>query len=146
MKKEVLVRFSGANSYENDNQDQVEFLTTGNLYKKNNKYYLKYQEQYQEFSKGEVQTVLKIEENKVTIIRTGAANTQMILEKGKTHTSHYETEEGSYTIGVLSDDVFIDMNEEKGRLILHYDVMLNNLLASKNQIQLTFEEVLKTNE
>ena len=138
MKKDVMVSFKSYNKYEEDNTDKIEFLTKGNFFEKDGKYYLKYEEK-NEFDS--VTTTLKIEEGKVTILRYGATNTQMIIEKGKKHLNYYETPHGAFTVGVYSDDVDIKIGEKEGKIKLNYDVELNNVITSKNTIKLDFKEV-----
>ena len=87
MKKDVMVSFKSFNKYEEDNSDKMEFLTRGSFYEKDGKYYLKYEEKNENDS---VTTTLKIEDNKITIIRFGASNTQMIVEQGKKHLNYFQ--------------------------------------------------------
>lgn len=138
MKKNVMVSFKSFNKYEEDNSDKIEFLTKGSFFEKDGKYYLKYEEKNENES---VTTTLKIEDNKVTILRYGAANTQMIVEKGKKHLNYYETPHGSFTIGVYSDNIDININEKEGNINLNYDVEFNNVIASRNIIKVNFREV-----
>ena len=133
-----MVSFKSFDKYEEDNSDKIEFLTKGSFYEKDGKYYLKYEEKNEQDS---VTTTLKIEDNKVTIIRYGATNTQMIVEKGKKHLNYYETPHGAFTIGVYSDKVDININEKKGNIKLNYDIEFNNAIASRNTINVDFEEV-----
>lgn len=133
-----MVSFKSFNKYEEDNSDKIEFLTKGSFFEKEGKYYLKYEETHENES---VTTTLKIENNKVTILRYGAANTQMIVEKGKKHLNYYETPQGAFTIGVYSDNVDIKINEKEGNIRLNYDVEFNNVIASRNTIKVNFKEV-----
>ena len=138
MKKDVMVSFKSFNKYEEDNSDKMEFLTRGSFFEKDGKYYLKYEEKNENDS---VTTTMKIEDNKVTIIRFGASNTQMIVEQGKKHLNYYETPHGAFTIGVYSDKVDINIGEKEGNIRLNYDVEFNNAIASRNTIKVDFKEV-----
>jgi len=133
-----MVSFKSFNKYEEDNSDKIEFLTKGSFFEKDGKYYLKYEETNENES---VTTTLKIEDNKVTILRYGASNTQMIVEKGKKHLNYYETPQGAFTIGVYSDSVDININEKEGNIRMNYDVEFNNVIASRNTIKVNFKEV-----
>ena len=138
MKKDVVISLKGTNKYEGSGKDNIELTVGGNLFLKNGKHYLK----YDQVENGEkVSTTLKIEENKVTVLRTGAMQSQMIVEKGKKHLSYYETPQGALTIGVYSNDVLVDINEDKGKLRLSYDIELNNTVASRNIVDINFKEV-----
>ena len=64
MKKDVMVSFKAYNKYEEDNSDKIEFLTKGNFFEKDGKYYLEYEEVSEQDS---VKTVLKICRNQSSI-------------------------------------------------------------------------------
>lgn len=133
-----MVSFKGFNRYEESNSDKIEFITKGNFFEKEGKYYLKYDEEHDD---EKVSTTIKIENNKVTILRFGETNTQMTIEKGKKHFNYYETPAGAFTIGVYSDKVDIDIDENKGKIKLNYDVELNSVIASRNVIKVDFKEI-----
>lgn len=138
MKKDVMVSFKSYNKYDEDNSEKIEFLTKGDFFEKDGKYYLKYEEQ-NEYDK--VTTTLKIEGEKVTILRYGATNTQMIVEKGKKHLNYYETPHGAFTVGVYSDEVDVNINGNEGNIRLNYNIELNNVITGRNIIKVDFKEV-----
>lgn len=138
MKKDVLVTFKSTNAYDFDENDQVVFQTAGTFYDKDGKYYLKYNE---ELNDVKVSNTLKIEENKVTIMRFGEVNTQITVEQGKKHLNYYETPEGTFLMGIFGDKVNIDLNEKKGSILLRYGVEFNNSLTTHNTIDVKFEEI-----
>ncbi len=140
MKKQVLITVKGSNHYEENQMDAVEFLTTGDFYEKQGKYYIKYEEADQS-GMPDTTTTLKIEPSRVTITRFGKNNSQMVIEQGKKHIGHYETPYGGFTVGVISESADIRVNETSGRLDLKYDVELNDIVTSHNNICVTFKEV-----
>ncbi len=138
MKKEVLVSFTSYNAYEEAQADKIVFETKGNFYLKDGKFYLKYEE---EINDNKVSNTLKIEDKKVTIMRFGEVNTQITVEQGKKHLNYYETGEGSFLMGIYGDHVDIDIREKKGHILLKYGVEFNNVLTTKNTIDVKFEEL-----
>ncbi|MBE7021402.1 MAG: DUF1934 domain-containing protein [Ruminococcaceae bacterium] len=138
MKKDVIVSFTSYNAYEDAQADKVVFETKGSFYLKDGKHYLKYDEQINETK---VSNTLKIEEKKVTIMRFGEVNTQITVEQGKKHLNYYETGEGSFLMGIYGDRVDIDISGKKGHILLKYGVEFNNVLTTKNTIEVKFEEV-----
>ncbi len=140
MKKQVLITVKGNNQYEKDNGDTVEFLTTGDFYEKQGKYYIRYEEA-DPSGIPDTTTTLKIEPSRVTITRFGKNNSQMVIEQGKKHIGHYETPYGGFTIGVISENADIRVGERGGVLDLTYDVELNDIVTSHNNICVTFKEV-----
>lgn len=138
MKKDVLVTFMSNNAYEMAENDQVVFQTAGTFYKKDGKFYLSYSEEINDIK---VSNTLKIEDNKVTIMRFGEVNTQITVEQGKKHLNYYETPEGTFLMGIFGDKVDINLNDKKGSILLKYGVEFNNSLATHNTIDVKFEEI-----
>lgn len=139
MEKQILLRFKSENGYIEGDADSVEFVAPGSLFFKNDKCYIKYTEALGSESETFKVTV-KIEENKVTILRYGEVNTQMVLQAGKKNVSYYETPCGSIVVGVIADTMSLDIGEERGSIKLIYDVEINGALSSRNSIHLTYEE------
>ena len=140
MEKKILLKFSSENDYTEGEADKVEFVTEGSLYEKSGKYYLKYTEMLGGDDKAS-KTTMKIENNKVTILRYGEVNTQMVLECGKKNMNYYETPCGSLLVGVTADTMSVNVGESRGEIKLNYDVEINNSLTSRNNVILTYEEI-----
>ncbi len=140
MEKKILLKFSSENGYAEGETDKVEFVTEGSLFEKNGKYYLKYTEMLGGDEKAS-KTTMKIENNKVTILRYGEVNTQMVLECGKKNMNYYETPCGSLLVGVIADTMSINVGDNRGEIKLNYDVEINNALTSRNNVILTYEEI-----
>ena len=74
-------------------------------------------------------------------MRFGEVNTQITVEQGKKHLNYYETGEGTFLMGIYGDHVDIDISETKGQIVLKYGVEFNNVLTTKNTIEVKFEEL-----
>ena len=138
MKKDVMVSFKSFNEYEEDNTEKIEFITKGTFFEKDGKCYIKYEEKNENES---VITTLKTDGEKVTILRYGANNTQMIIEKGKKHLNYYETPHGAFTVGTYAREVDVNISENCGSVRMSYNIELNNVLTCKNQVEVDFKEV-----
>lgn len=75
--------------------------------------------------------------SKVTIQRSGAYTTVMIIEKNKRHSCVYNTPAGSFTMGIYASEVVSDMDESGGTLMFRYTLDVNNNLLSENIITVT---------
>lgn len=139
MEKQILIRFRSENGYVEGERDSAEFVVPGTLYLKNGKSYIKYTETLGD-EKESFNVTVKAEENKVTILRYGEVNTQMVLEAGKKNVSYYETPCGALTVGVTADTMSIEIGERNGSLKLIYDVEIDGALSSRNSIFITYEE------
>lgn len=139
MKKDVMIEIKGVYRQE-DEEDQVELLTTGSYYKKNGHYYIAYDES-EATGFGGTHTVLKVEDSdRVTLLRTGAAKSQLIIERGVRHQCHYNTGYGAMTIGVSGDRVISDLNDSGGKLEFAYSLDVNTSLASENAVFIRVSE------
>lgn len=132
--KKVYVSIMGESKTCTDT-DKTELVTEGEYTQKGNKYLLRYREQ---LSDGDMEssTVVKIDKDIVVMSRSGSINTQMIFENGKRHMSHYETPLGSFTIGVMTDDLKTDVNENGGDVRIKYTLDINNSATVENFLHL----------
>lgn len=139
MKKDVLIEIKGICRQDND-EDQVELFTTGSYYKRNGHYYIAYDESEATGFEG-THTVLKIENSdRVTLLRTGTAKSQLIIERGVRHQCHYDTGFGPMMIGVSGDKVVSELGEHGGKLEFAYSLDVNTLLASENSVYINVKE------
>ena len=62
----------------------------------------------------------KPDEDTVTIMRTGENRSRLTLEKDRRHHCHYRTPFGEIMIGVYTDTVSYDLNDDGGELYVSY--------------------------
>lgn len=132
--KKVYVSIVGESHIDGDG-DKTELVTEGEYTARNGKYLLRYREQLSD-ADDECTTVIKIDRETVVMSRTGNINTQMIFEKGKRHVSHYETPLGSFTIGVSTDVLGIDVGDSGGEVEIRYILDINNSAQVENYLKL----------
>lgn len=118
-------------------KDTVEVLTTGNYMTKNGKRYIKYTEYDSDDPTNHCNNVVKVEKDKVTIMRTGDASSRLILQKGVRHQCHYGTVMGDLMIGVFAETIEDELTESGGNLHVKYTLDFNAGLASKNEFKIT---------
>lgn len=58
----------------------------------------------------------------VNILRTGAYNSEMIVEEGRRHNSHYVTPYGEFMIGIFAKSVDSTVEMKGGKLKLNYTI------------------------
>ncbi len=134
MSKNVYVSVTGITTTDGDS-DKTELVTEGEYTVRNGKYMLKYSENLDSFG-DDCSTVIKIDKQKVVMTRMGAANTQMIFEEGKRYLSHYETQLGSFTIGVSTDRVDVEIDENGGVVEIDYVLDINSSAQVENKLKL----------
>ena len=93
MTKDVLVKISGLQFAEDQDNGPVEIITTGNYYKKNGKHYILYDEVQEGFD-GVTKSVIKVNDDFLDVTKKGVTNVHMMFEKTRkiclTTTHHSE--------------------------------------------------------
>lgn len=145
MNKEVIISIIGNQSMDQNDTDRIELITEGKYYKKDDKYYITYKEsEMTGFS--DTTTTVKVEGDRVTLIRFGANNSQLVFEKGQRYVGHYDTPYGAFTIGVMPNNVLIDIDDSGGQINVNYSIEINNGSVGKNDFFMTIREAGKTND
>lgn len=139
-KKNVMISIKGMQEvYSIDDSTDVELLTEGEFYKADGKYYAVYQESDVTGMEGTTTTV-EVDNDKVSIIREGTITNQMIFIKDKKTTSYYDTQFGALTIGVLSDKINVDIDDNGGIIDVGYSLEINEETVGKNQFYISIRE------
>jgi len=138
MNKNVIISVKGCQKYGND-EDCIELITQGKYYKKGVNYFVTYKETEITGMDGTT-TTLKIENDKVTLMRFGQNNSQLIFEKGQKHICYYETPYGAFTVGVLSNKLDINIDDCGGDLFVGYELEIDNAAAGENNFYLKIRE------
>ena len=108
--KDITLKIIGKQQYEGIEEDQMEFVTDGKLYVRNNSIYIIYDETEVSGMEG-CKTTIKMNDKSVRMRRTGKVgfNTELYFETGKRFNSIYETPYGPMGVEVLTDYVKNDM-------------------------------------
>lgn len=125
-------------------QNIINYQTRGYLYQKGQATYL----QYQEGAEGleGVQTTLKLEKNRVTLIRHGDLSMKQVFEQGIRDDGMYQTPYGALALG--TDTTFLEMvvGFEEGRIRIFYDVFLSGTISSTNTLEITYQSIREDKE
>lgn len=134
MKKDVLVIVTGMQiSMDNPDGEEIEIITPGQYFEKNGKKYITYKETEISGSEGTTDTI-KIEDNKVTVMRHGTNSSHMIFQLGKKHMTHYNTPFGTLLLGMTTTSIHINMKEERGDIEVKYNLEVNHVLMGSNTL------------
>ena len=139
MKKDVLISITGI-SKTDDNSDTVELITQGIYYKKNDAYYITYDETEATGFDG-AKTILKVcSENKVVMMRSGSKKAEMIIERSTRHHCNYDMGFGEVMLGVSGIDVSSNLDDNGGDLRFSYSLDVNTSLISENEVKINVKE------
>ncbi len=138
--KEAIISITGSEEVIGGEGENVELVTSGKYYKKGDKYYVTYQETEVTGFDDHTTTTLKIDGDTVAMTRFGQVNTHMVFKRGEKHMGHYETPFGSFTVGIISDDVQVDVSDNGGDISIDYLLEIDNSTKAKHNLRLNIRE------
>ena len=135
-RKKVWVSISGSVKNEED-KDNLEFLTEGDLYKESDGACVTYEESEVSGMEGTV-TTLRVDKQKVSVIRLGTTNSIMEFESGKRNLTWYSTPYGDVTMGILTKDVLVNYNDlkEPTKVMIDYNIEIEGITNSQNVLNI----------
>ena len=133
MEENVIISIKGSQLYEGQDPDVTELVTAGTLRREQEGYTIAYQETELTGLEGTT-TKLRIEGPRVTLLRQGSVNSQMIF------VSMYETPYGALAVGVETRRLKKTVDEAGGDLEIDYAIEIDNLLAGKSLFQLNVKK------
>ena len=121
MKQKVLLSIMGKQSYYDQEPEVMELVTEGTMEFTNGGWDISYQESDLTGLQG-VTTTFRVEQEKVTLIRTGPLRSTMEFRLGQSHDSLYQLEFGTLMITVTTKHLFYDILPGGGCIDIVYDI------------------------
>lgn len=119
----------------NGEEERVEQTALGALRREGERTLLTYRE-----GEGEtIRTALRLEGDRVTLLRSGELGCSLVFTPGLRHDSTYRTPYGSFPISVTSRRVEPRCGEGEGELELEYDLDLAGQRAGTTLFRMTWE-------
>ena len=135
--KEITLKITGKQKIKDVEEDQMEFVTDGKLYEKNNSIYIMYEESEVSGMKG-CTTTIKMTDDSIKMRRLGdlGMNTELYFETGKRFNSVYNTPYGPMGIEVLTKYVNNNFDKEasKGVIDVEYKISMDAVVESQNRL------------
>ena len=85
-------------------------------------------------------TTFQIEPDRVTLLRVGEVNSQMVFEEGRRHLSMYDTPYGALSIGVNTRRMRSDLSASGGSIEIDYAIEIDHALAGQNLFRIQVRE------
>jgi uncharacterized beta-barrel protein YwiB (DUF1934 family) len=145
MSKDVIISVKGTQENEDREQNTLELITEGKYYQKGSNYYITYKESEVTGMEGTT-TTLKVGNGVVTLMRFGKINSQFVFQKGQKHVSSYDTDYGSFTIGIFANSVDINIDDSGGEIRVGYQMEIDNQGSGRNDFYMFIREAGSTDE
>lgn len=140
MEKTVIISIKGTQEYENAPPDTMELVTQGWLQQDGaGGFTLSYQESEVTGLEGTL-TTFQVEAERVTLMRFGEYNSQMVFQEGRRHLSMYDTPYGSMAIGVNTHRLRAELDERGGDIEIDYNLEIDHTVAGRNTFQIKVRE------
>lgn len=124
MTKEVLVSITGLQFDQNGDNGDIEVITRGDYYKKNDKHYVLFEE-VAEGTADVTKNVMKFAEHELNLHRKGATNVDMVFDEKRKTLSSYGTPFGNILIGIDTETVSCEEGEDRISLSVDYALEVN---------------------
>jgi uncharacterized beta-barrel protein YwiB (DUF1934 family) len=139
MKKDVIISIKGKQTMDAQ-EDAIELVTSGRLTSHGKDGYLLSYEESELTGLEGTRTTFRIQDGKVSLIRTGTVCSQMIFELGRKHTSLYETPYGQMEIGISAKNIDVGLDDHGGHLNIDYAIEIDHAMAGRNQFLIDVKE------
>ncbi len=132
MKKKCTVKLTDVQLEEGEKQS-VEITTQGVFYWNDGRWLLRFEEYFDEDIRSETTVSFK-ESGCVSIVHRGDITTELTVEMGKRHNSHYATPYGELMIGIDAVEIDSRVAENGGTLHLIYAIDYYAAVAATKEI------------
>lgn len=132
MENNVIISIQGRQSFEDQEPEVIELVTEGQLAQDGEDgYTLSYQESELTGLEGTL-TTFQVEPNRVTLMRVGEVNSQMVFEEGRRHLSMYNTPYGALAVGISTRKMKAQLSEAGGSIEIDYALEIDHAVAGEN--------------
>ena len=139
MEKEVIISIKGMQDFEQTGKDSIELVTRGSLAREAGMYTLSYQESELTGLEGTL-TTIHVEPERVTMMRVGQVNTQMVFQEGRRHLAMYNTPYGAMAVGIDTRHLYAELGENGGDIEIDYHIEIDHMVAGRNVFQINVKE------
>lgn len=107
-----------------ESEDVIEVISPGKYYERNNRLYIRYEEQQEDMS-GTIINTIKIGQDGVEIVKKGIVGAQMIFRENEKVNTCYETPYGMMMVAIYTEHVQHSVSEELIEVNLSYKIDMN---------------------
>lgn len=136
--EKILISIDGTQNFGNNDTNNVELTTAGELDVLADSYILKYEESELTGMEGTTTEITVSNDGIVSLSRSGTVNSNLIFEEGKRHLSYYDTQDGAFSIGVFASYVDTILEQNYGEISITYAMDVDDKPIGENEIRIRF--------
>jgi len=138
--KNVIIYVRGEQYFEGVDPDATELISEGTMsITEDGAVTLVYEETELTGLEGTT-TQFVIDGDTVVLTRSGALNSQMIFQRGKRHTSLYETPWGTMTVDITTASLTHRLDSHGGLLDIRYSIAVDHQVTGQNRFKIRVRE------
>ncbi len=137
--KNVLITFK-TKQYDGNLSEETEIITGGQFFKTDDGYVISYDETEATGFDGCSTTLTVTGSDKVVLNRTGAAQSQLIIDKNKKHYCRYGTPYGAIQMGIQTGDIKSTLGDNGGDLFFKYVIDVEASLLGNYEVSINVTE------
>lgn len=135
MKQAVMLSLHSQQRYEEQEPEVMELVTEGTMEFRDGGWDISYAESELTGLAG-VTTTFRVEKDQITLLRTGALQSEMVFRQGFAHSSLYQMPFGALLLTVETTGIFYDIVPDGGSIDLRYRVIVENSQAGEIEYHL----------
>ncbi len=139
MLKDVWISINSIHSYDQEDEDSLEFSTDGHYFYDGENGCLSYMETDVTGLEG-TRTSVIVMPDQVVVDRDGMITSRMVFREGVRDAFQYATPFGSATMGIDTRRISHRMDENGGSVEIDYVVDMEHTVAARNRFQITVTE------
>jgi len=140
IEKQVILIIRGQQYFVDAAPDQMELMTEGVMtIADDGEIWLEYQETELTGMAGTT-TRFAVKDDAVVLTRTGLVNSQMIFQRGKRHSSVYETPWGAMLVDIATSVLNCRLHSRGGILVVKYSISVDHELMGENELKIQIRE------
>ena len=140
MEKNVIISIQGKQSFPDCEPEIIELVTEGKLEDRGEDgIVLTYQESEVTGLEGTL-TTIQVEPQRVTLLREGMVNSQMVFEEGRRHLSMYNTPYGALEVGLHTQKIRSSLDHQGGDVTIYYALEIEHGGLGRNMFRINVRQ------
>ena len=140
MEKNVIISIQGKQSFPGSEPEIIELVTEGTLEDRGEEgIVLTYQESEVTGLEGTL-TTIQVEPQRVTLLREGTVNSQMVFEEGRRHLSMYNTPYGALEVGLHTRRILSSLDRQGGDVTIYYALEIEHGGLGRNMFRINVRQ------